>query len=328
MHRYRAAVAALFDSHAIGMIGKLVALLTLAASPLAASAAPNGLAWDSVNKLLTNTNPASLQPGSFDADYAAAAAVQAPESGSGGIFGGVKQAMAMGKMAQQMMTTGIAQRHYVAGSKERTDDLYRQTASIVDCNARTITTLDLRHKTYRIASMDEPAAQSPGASAGPQSESADNGTRIALSVANTALGSRDVGGQPTNGFRSAVTITETNSSNQSSSQNVELFAYFSAYAIPAPACSRLGIAGGQGPRVGGYAIAGLMNALFSGGHDSRFSIKQSGPSLPLGKLAMYDALTLGAQANGNTIVSERGNVRPIAADDPVFGIPSGFTQQQ
>lgn len=178
------------------MIRKLIAFATLATLPLAAPASPNGLAWDSVTKIVMNAAPASLQPGSFDADFAAAASVQQPEQNGGGIFNQMKQAMAMGQSMQQMMQYGFAARHYVAGSKERTDDLALQTATIVDCAARTITTLDLRRKTYRVVSMDQSSATSSGGGGGgPQAGATQDNTRIAISVANTALGGREVAGQ-------------------------------------------------------------------------------------------------------------------------------------
>ncbi len=310
------------------MIRKLAALVILAAMPIAAPASPNGLAWDSVTKIVMNAEPASLQPGSFDADFTAAASVQQPEQGSGGgLFGQMKQAMAMGQSMQQMMQYGFAEHHYVAGSKERTDHLSSQTATIVDCAARTITTLDLRRKTYQVASMDQPSAQSSGGG-GSQTGPSDNGTRVAISVTNTALGALVVGGQPTNGYRSEMTITETNSSGQSQTQNGDLLAYYSSYSNPTPSCySGSPVTGAHAPATMAR-YASVMHALLLGGSDSRFSITQSGPRFPLGRLAMYDAVSLGMQGQGATIVSELGNVRPIAVNDPAFTIPGDFTQRQ
>ncbi|MBV8531759.1 MAG: hypothetical protein JO104_10610, partial [Candidatus Eremiobacteraeota bacterium] len=103
----------------------LAAALLLVLAPGGAPAAPTGLAWDSVTKFSMSADPSKLQPGVFDADYAAAAAEQSPSSG-GGIFGQVKQVAEMEKMLQ----TGIAQRHYIAGSRERTDDVVAQKATI------------------------------------------------------------------------------------------------------------------------------------------------------------------------------------------------------
>jgi len=71
-----------------------------------------------------------------------------------------------------------------------------------------------------------------------------------------------------------------------------------------------------------------MRALSSTSADSRFRVSQSGPPLPRGKLAMYDAFTFGTTGQGMSFVTERGNVRAIGADDPAFSIPAGFTQQQ
>ena len=78
---------------------------------------------------------------------------------------------------------------------------------------------------------------------------------------------------------------------------------------------------------GGFAR--FTRALALAGADSRFSLKQSGPPLPRGKFSMYQAATIGGgQEGGATFVSERGNLRPISADDPIFGVPSDFTREQ
>lgn len=307
------------------LAARVLAALVAASFPLAASAA-SGLAWDSVTKISMGGDSATLQPGDFDSDFAAAAAAQPPQQQSGGgIFNQIHQAMGMGAQLQQMMQTGIAQRHYLAGSKERTDDVARQTATIVDCAARTITTLDLQRKTYSVVSMDRPQTGGPaGAPASPAAQR-DDGTKVAVAVSNAALGALQVGGQSTDGYRSQIAITETSASGESRTQNGELLAYYSALPTPAAGCApQHSMAGPAGAMMGGYSR--IMRALSSGGTDPRFSVKQSGPALPLGRMAMYDALTLGAQGRGATIVTERGNVRTIGPDDPAFAIPPGFTQ--
>lgn len=315
MQPHRAALSALF-----------VLSFLLAGAPLEAFASPSGLAWDSVTKIAVNTDPATLAPGSFDSDFAAAAAVQQPEQSGGGIFKQIHQAMSEGQSMQQMMQTGMAEHHYVAGSKDRTDRLFSQTATIVDCAARTITTLNLRRKTYKVVSMDQPSSPESGGTPS-QGRSSDNDTRVAISVTNTALGARNVNGQPTEGYSSQMTITETSSAGQSQTQNGNLRAWYSSFSNPVPTCS------GGSPMTGGRAAAAMagymsaMRALASTGGDSRFSVSQSGPRLPLGKLPMYDAMTFGGQGQAATFVTERGNVRSIDANDPIFGVPEGFTQE-
>ena len=92
----------------------LAAALALAAGPIAAPAASSGLAWDSVTKMSMGADPSSLQPGSFAADYSAAAS--GGQSSVGGPFAHMIPAGFM-----QMMQSGMAERHYIAASKERTD---------------------------------------------------------------------------------------------------------------------------------------------------------------------------------------------------------------
>jgi hypothetical protein len=75
----------------------------------------------------------------------------------------------------------------------------------------------------------------------------------------------------------------------------------------------------------------LMRALSSNGSDPRFTVKYTGPILPAGNLSMYDAVTFtggNSRAAGATFVTERGNLRPIDDNDPVFSVPSDFTKQQ
>lgn len=315
MLRYRVTVAALAAA---------VSIL-----PFAISAAPAGLAYDSVLKFTMNADASSQQPGDFDKDFAAAAAVQGPDlGGGGGFFAQIHEAEARAKSMQQLMQTGFAERHYVAGTKERTDNLSMQTATIIDCAARTITRLDLRHKTYKTESLDQASSGGEGGASGAPAH--DDGTRVAVTVSNAALGSRDVGGQPSSGYRSDMKITETNSSGESQTQNGNMVGYYSSYANPASSCSRMGAATGPTGQMGtpmAGNFAQLMRALASPG-DRRFTISQSGPPLPLGKLAMFSAAVFtSGRGSGITLTAERGNVRSISADDPVFAIPSDFTQQ-
>ncbi len=319
MHARRAATAALSIS---------LSIVALTGAPGPVPAADNGLAWDAVVKLLVNADASSLQPGSFDADYAAASAPAPSGGGGGGMFAKYKQAMAAAQQFGRLMKTGLAERHYVAGSRERIDHVAENSATITDCAARTITTLDLGAKTYRVESMDsESGGSSGGDNGGPGSK---NDVRLAISVQNTALGARAVGGVPTNGYRSNMTFTETNSSGESQTQNGDVLGYYSTYADPSVSCGRprFGPAAGPGPGMDVMAGYGRVLRALSTTSDPHFSIKQSGPPLPIGKLTMYTALTFAMQGHNATFLAERGNVRPVSAGDPIFSVPSGFTRQQ
>jgi hypothetical protein len=233
-----------------------------------------------------------------------------------------------------MMQTGMAQKHYVAGSKERTDLVAMQTATITDCVARTITTLNLRNKTYRVVSMDQPTAASSGGSSSGGSAPKDDGTKVAITVANTALGARAVGGEQTNGYRSDTTITETKPTGESHTQNLNVVGYYTAFTQPFPHCSGSSPWSGDSmsPAQGMAMMAAasrVMRELATAGVDKRFSLTQSGPMLPFGNFSMYQAVTFSAKnGQGAALVTERGHVHPVDANDPVFSIPSDFTREQ
>jgi hypothetical protein len=331
MHRNR---------HAGATLAAAAVIVAAIAPRPQALAAPSGLAWDSVTKVSRSGDAATLQPGSFDQDYAQAAAVSPPpESTGGGMMGKMKQAMATAQHLQALLQSGFAERHYVAGAKERIDDVSDQRATILDCAAGTITTLDLRRKTYRVEPLNAPSSPGASGSAGaPQPRATGDVTSIAITIANTALGARNLGGQPTNGFSSEMSFKESTASGASHSYNGDLVGYYSSFANPAPACERPNpaVPGRQSPPDAAQTMTALTGgftrftrALALAGVDPRFSIKQSGPPLPRGQFAMYQAATIGGGPEGGaTFVSERGNVRAVSTDDPVFSVPSDFTREQ
>jgi hypothetical protein len=315
------------------LISTLVAVAFFLASSPFAAAAPSGLAWDSVSKLSMSTDPSSLQPGSFDDDYSTAATAQPPTQRGGGLFAQIKQSIATVQNAAQMMQTGMAQKHYVAGSKERTDMVAMQTAIITDCVARTITTLNLHNKTYRVASMDQPSVASSGGNSAGGGAPKDDGSRVAISIANTALGARPVGGEQTNGYRTEMTFTETKPTGESLTQKASLIGYYTAFSQPFPHCSPSGAWSGDTSAGQGFAMMAaaskMMRELATAGLDKRFSLTQSGPALPFVNFSMYQAITFSAKnGQGAALVTERGHVHPVDANDPAFSIPSDFTKEQ
>lgn len=309
-----------------------IAASVLLSSPAGAAGSAGGLAWDSVTKFVQPPNASALQPGSFDTDYAAASQVQIQTKTGGGVFNAIKQAESMGSEMQQLMRSGFAERHYVAGSKERTDQVAYQTATIVDCDARTITHLDLRAKTYRVTSMDSSTGEvHAGNDRVPQVPPAGSNTKTAIALTNTPLGSQEVGGLATNGFRSDMKVTQTDSTGASHTFNAQLIGYYTSQPNPESACSRLGRSASGNPGAGAMMMVAsrFKQVLSSAGSDPRVTLSQSGPPLPAGNLSMYDAVTLTAGSGGGvTFVTERGNLRPIEPNDPVFSVPSDFTPQQ
>jgi hypothetical protein len=294
-----------------------------------ASAASSGLAYDSVTKFAPGGDTSSFAPGAFQSDFQAASQVQAPSEGHG-MFSGIGKAVAGAESAMRMLKTGTAERHYVAGAKERTDSLAAQSATILDCSARTLTTLDLAKKTYRVVSLDatsQPGA--PGARGNPGPTPTDDGSKVAVALTNRSLGPKNVDGTPTNGYDSNVQMTVTKPGGEPHSFDMDMVAYYSGYAQPAPTCPRSPYATpGAAQSAAMLASYGLLQrALRTPGGDPRFSVTTNGPSAPRGKLSLFDLVTMKQQAQdraGFTIVSERGNVRSVSETDPVFSVPPGY----
>lgn len=311
----------------------LVAAVAAASTAGGVDAAGAGLAYDSVTKFNMGTaDPSTIQPGSFDADYKTASAVQTGESGGGGLLGQYKKAMQMAKAGMAALTNGTATRTYIAGSKEREEYPSLQTATITDCTARTITTLDLAKKTYKVVSMDQPETPS---SSGPASTSStpspikDDGTKVSMVVTTKALGPKDVDGQPTSGYNSDIKMTATKPTGESSTSDMNVTAYYAAMARPSLNCTLGSASGPSQMRASSAQYALAMKAMMSH-NDPRFKVTASGPPLPAGQLAMFEVAAFSSdksEGKAFAAVTERGNVRPISASDPAFSVPPDFTKE-
>ena len=203
--------------------------------------------------------------------------------------------------------------------------------TIVDCAARTITTLDLRKKTIAWCLM-EYAVGSKNSNAGsgaPGPRSTDDGTKIAIVISNNALGSREFGGQPTSGFSSDMSFTGPKPSGESQSYNGSLVIYYSSYANPASSCARFGATSpnGQSRSNGAQALSTM-----AGGY-ARFTHALGGPEWTRASASSNRAVrrsraessrctkprrSAAVHAVERTFVFERGNLRPISANDPIF----------
>lgn len=319
---------------AVGVFLSSLAALLAAGLVAPSQAATNGLAYDSVTRFKIGSEGVNPQPGTFDADFEQASQPR-KSSGGGGMFGKMKAAM---EAASGMFQTGIAQRHYIAGSRERTDDLAAQKATITDCSARTITTLDLAKKTYSVESMDKPLpTPGPEKAEKPGPAPTDDGTKFSMVVTTTALGPKKIGPDPTNGYNLDVKMTTTKPTGESQTSDMSMTSYYSNYANPHTTCTNRAGAGpaASGPGAGAMATYGaVMRGLVGGGKDARFKVSASGPPIPAGKLSLFDVFAPKAQggegagpSGGFGMVMERGNVRAVTDADPAFGIPAGFTKE-
>jgi hypothetical protein len=293
--------------------------------------AETGMAWDSVLKLSTDGSlPA---PGNFSSDFQTASQTSTPPPQRGGLFGGITNAIGAANSALSAMRNGFAQRHYAAGSFVRSDDLASRTATIVDCRARTLTTLDLAKKTYRVTSLDAPVRTAPanGAERSPPGPAAtDDGSKIAIKMTASALGPKTIDTVPTDGYAFNMTTTVTKPSGESESADMAMTSYFSSFAQPSEACGR-----GSAPPAAGVAGAPnmamyqqVMRAMITPNGDPRITVSSSGPTPPSGRFPLYTSMAPKSNGRGGFgMVVENGNVRQISdGDQTIFGIPPDFTK--
>lgn len=303
------------------------------------SYAATGLAWDQVTRF--SMDGSTPQP-NFAADFQVASQPAQAQTQRGGMFGGITNAMNAAMGAMQMMKTGIAERHFVAGSFERTDNVAQQTATITDCAARTITTLNLAKKTYRVVSMDRaqtpPSVGKPGPQA-PAPAATPDDTRYKISYASQALGPKQIDGVNTDGYSAVMTITVMRPNTDPQTINTNLTEYISTYAQPQQSCpSRLAMGGDAGGAGAMGAMSANMNmthminaAMRTPGGDPRFTFSSSGPALPSGRLDLFSVYQFAGQQGGGrgfATIIERGNVHQVGdGDKSIFGIPPDFTQE-
>ena len=315
------------------LLGLSSILITIAP----ASAASPGIAYDSVMKFATGSDAASSQPGTFEADFQTASQPVQQPSGGGGFLAGMNAKIGQAMAMANIMKTGLAQRHYIAGSKERVDNVAAQTATILDCQARTLATLDLKAKTYTLVSLDapqRPAGTGRSAPSGPQTMPTDDGTKVSMTITNQALGQRQIGPDRADGYRSDMQMTVTKADGESSTSQMNMTEYLIKFPHYAVAC-------GGAPSSVPVPMAALMSQYTlaqraMGLNSDRFKITTSGPAFPSGGFSLFTLFT-GAGAGGASgnarggqsgfaMILEQGHERAITSDDPAFSIPPDFTK--
>jgi hypothetical protein len=318
----------------------LVALLALCSGVVITatpSSAANGLAWDQVMKFSMD---GSVPEPNFAQDWQVASQPP-PQQQQGGMFGAMTAQMNAAMAMGQSMRNGMAERHFIAGNFERTDNLAAQTATIVDCAARTLTYLNLAKKTYRVVSMDQPQTTSQAGKPSSQSPMQDDGTRFKIAYTSSALGAKSIDGVNTDGYKAAMTITIVKGDGTSQTMTSNLTQYVSSYGEPMQSCPAGRFAAGGMPGGGAGPMAAMMSnasmtqmingAMRTPSGDPRFTVTASGPPLPTGRLDMFSVYQFegqGGQGHAVATIIERGNVHPVSdTDKSIFGVPPDFTKE-
>jgi hypothetical protein len=257
------------------------------------------------------------------------------------MFGALQNSIGAAMGGLQMLQRGIAERHYVAGSFMRVDNVAEQTAVIVDCAARTTTYLNLAKKTYRVVSLDQPQKPSgAGPGSGPREEARpvqDDGTRYKIAYASQALGPKKIDGTNTDGYKADMTVTVMRPNSNPQTMNTNLTEYLSSYAEPHQSCPPMyvgigpgGGGGGQGPMATMQMTHVINAAMRTPGGDPRFTFSSTGPTLPSGRLDLFSVYQFTGQGGGRgfATILERGNVHQINdGDKSIFGVPPDFTKE-
>jgi len=274
-----------------------------------------GIAYDSVTKLGTSIDPATYTPARFDIDFQAALT----QIASGTIAGSENRGR------------GTAIRSYITPTKQRTDYPESKTAAIVDCDARTITILDLTAKTYIIRSFDAPFPEfSEAASLGDGSPALAN-RAYSLTIATRALGTKRIEGIDAPGYEVVSRFMSTPPGGTAGIGSTGVTTrYYSKASIPRSKCPKFQVEGD-----GRQFYLWHSSSLLSSRYDSRYenarnpNITSAGPKLP-DRLPLLELIRLAYNVSSVTtpptgyVVSEDGHIRAILSSDPIFKIPPDF----
>jgi hypothetical protein len=314
-----------------------VAILCSLAPQSARSAAPSGIAYDEITKLIIGSPPP--EPGSFSEDFAAAVDAQKNAAAPGshhGLFGSIMNAMDMAKNAMNVLRTGTATSKYYLGGFERSDDPGAQTATINKPQQHQIVYLNVAKKTYRVldTNVQAPTVTPPPmerARSGAGATPAPGTGKLDITVSSTALGSRIIENVPTSGYRMTFTLSETQSTGSCTDGNfgTSIVEYVSRYAEPHVAVGRAETA-----RV--TTTRPELMALKPGCTPTIAMHTAGGAKPPAGRLPMWTLVTISAGAptaqgqmsGGFSTLIERGNVRMLAAGDKkLFDVPADYSKE-
>jgi len=244
-----------------------------------------GIAYDQVTKIGDSADPTILTVASFEADFQSAA-----------------------RPSPVLNLTHV----YITSSKGRKEDIAMGYAWIVDCDARTITSLNLSKKTYSVKSLAAARAEMAGYT---QSFSS-NGVTLKRKALTRALGPRRLGKISAPAYETTLSQTIEVTGGPATSMELVVDSYFSNLGAPHLSCSGEAL---------GYAPEEFFLAQFP-------NVEMSGIALP-DRLALFTTRRLtrefagaGGGAGGQA-ATEIGHIRTISSDDAIFEVPPDFKAQ-
>lgn len=341
----------------------LAILAAAVAKGTAAPSGPVGLQYDEIVRVAAGTTTPP-PPGAFENDLSAivngsqttpAAKPAAKKRGLGNLIGAVLSGNAadvvvdaatqkvvdnavggmMGSLNafRDFMQAGKLERHAFYKGWERVDDVAAKTATIKKCDLNQYIELNLEKKTYHITN---PTGGTHPASSGSHASNASTetpapeqpGTAVVdFTRKGTALAAQTLSGVQTTGYsnRNSLTVSQATGSCRNGSFTLVSTEYMSAMKQPRAVCPLP-----ASPRV----PMEPKRVVARGGCKPTFTVHNSGPVAPSGRLAMYTCLAFLPQNSNDeaasqfAFVTERGNVKSLSkADAALFEIPAGFTPE-
>ncbi len=208
-------------------------------------------------------------------------------------------------------------RDYIAGAHWREDDLRNNTATIVNCGTGTTTVLDLAKKIYRVetfASGNKVVPLPAGASV------------RAITQSVRPLGVGRVDGLRTSRYE-IVDDVLIDIASSSVHNTGTLTIDYSSFSKPRALCNL-----GPFPDSVALAAIGLLIPWAAFKLAEAPAVKIIGESPPQSQLAVLETLSLKAAMGAKVAApwgyqEEKGNVRTIDDNDPIFRVPQDFKKE-
>jgi hypothetical protein len=237
-----------------------------------------GIAYDQVTKFHVTTRPSTLTVATFHDDFRVAA-----------------------KPAVEYDITRV----YVTASKVRKDSVTQGYGWIVDCEAGTVTTLNLAEKTYSTRPLEAALAEI-------SDHGASHGTNMRRSAVTRALGTRRLGNISVPAYETITTVTAGEDSTRAGFIERLDETYFSGIAEPHLSC----------------LDEGSMYSTHPDPLSWYSKLEVSGAELPdqiaLFRLSRETREIAGGSGGPGQVATETGHIRPISSDDAIFQVPRDF----
>ncbi|MDP9025408.1 MAG: hypothetical protein M3N13_08550, partial [Candidatus Eremiobacteraeota bacterium] len=223
-------------------------------------------------------------------------------------------------------------RRYVTTQKERIDNVCQGETTIIDCNARTATLLDVNEKVYSVVSLDASYEDVSG-------QIIADMVRLKMtskvSIDGAAFGSQPAGDVLADKFTRSFAQSIASSGVISMQTRDRWTYYFLPSPLPKLVCidvaaawlSRYGAPQRYAPELQSY-FDSRQNKMQK---PSYFEENKHGPDLPSWRIELFAVgehfqRQPGVGDEVNYFEIESGNMRAIRSDDSVFSVPANFTK--